>query len=1156
MKTRIAKILGVVLTITLLSSLAMVAAPVSAAPGENEWDAIAGPPIVAGSEVGIMEVIESDGTIFASVYDAMTGFWCVKKSSDEGDTWQDTGFSAAMANFYYITDIVASPNYANDGTIYISLGTGGLVGNLYRVGGEGEDTPVLMKAPVDSFGITVDYIYDLDTWFDGTFVWVLAATNLDVLVLKDDLFEPWRDQELRPAPITTQAFEAAFAPDFSSSNLIWAAIDYEDSGFFAITATISPGQWGNTIANAYPQNVGGSYIDVSPYAELDFSETYTASAPVVYFAATGNAIDGNVFEVRAAYTPGTTQSIPLLQADADCTSVEVSGNVILVGTYFYFGGGVWRSENLGDTFNIALKAPTGVGMFEVEMAPGMFDPTEGHAYCSTAFFAGDEGAFSVSTDGGDTWNQTNWVDTVNAVARDLAFSPVTASQPAFMITDSDPGLDLTNPGTWGNGTSSLWRTDDITADPAIWVRVQSSGILGLVEFLKVEYDEEATTVMLYGIDTIGDFEIWKSTDNGQTFNHWRTMPATANMFNDLVIYDGSTIFAACDDVNGFYGTTRFGPAKERLLGEVGISIALQPGFDPDDAANSVIIMGDDSGNVFVSVDAGETWGAAQDTFQSGDVHVAFDADFANNGLIYFATSGSTVGMAELDGNAFDGNPTALLDDPDGDGTGNDSATDVTGFNGIAVSGDNALYAMSGNTVSSPVSGSVTISGDIDLAGTTSAAAVTAHSFSSLAVTQISGAAFTSENVAAVTALPSLLTATSTNTVEGIIYIADETPTKSGYFNVSFTVDLDSELDPFVPGEQVTFTENADSWALTVTPPTTTTATVTNWLWRILLHEDNNVWEIAPQGNAMGLWETEGSNYVWTMVNGTTVYGLHDTVSGQVQGVAVGTVGENTAGVSWDAMTGAEVYEYKWTGSGAVDSDTTDAEAATLTGLDNNTDYTVKVRVSPFAPFSSRWSSAASFTTLEAIDVPDPDVPAQGLQNAPLLPSFVWKSVSNAVSYDFELSTDPGFSSTLISTSVSVTGYTYPGPDLAYDTDHYWRVRAVSATGTMSAWCDVQNFHTRTEEEPPITLPDPVTPIVTVNLPAPQVTVNIPDVIVESPDVIVDIPPMMTVTQQPQQTINFPEPDTSTPAYIWIIVGIGAVLTIAVIVLIIRTRRVV
>jgi hypothetical protein len=48
-----------------------------------------------------------------------------------------------------------------------------------------------------------------------------------------------------------------------------------------------------------------------------------------------------------------------------------------------------------------------------------------------------------------------------------------------------------------------------------------------------------------------------------------------------------------------------------------------------------------------------------------------------------------------------------------------------------------------------------------------------------------------------------------------------------------------------------------------------------------------------------------------------------------------------------------------------------------------------------------------------------------------------------------------------------------------------------------------------------------------------------------------------VTQQAPPTLVLPvEDDPGTPVYIWVIVAIGAILTIAVIVLIIRTRRVV
>jgi hypothetical protein len=57
----------------------------------------------------------------------------------------------------------------------------------------------------------------------------------------------------------------------------------------------------------------------------------------------------------------------------------------------------------------------------------------------------------------------------------------------------------------------------------------------------------------------------------------------------------------------------------------------------------------------------------------------------------------------------------------------------------------------------------------------------------------------------------------------------------------------------------------------------------------------------------------------------------------------------------------------------------------------------------------------------------------------------------------------------------------------------------------------------------------------------------------------DVPTVVTITEAGPVTHIIPLPDVDdppTPVYIWVIVGIGAVLTIAVIVLIIRTRRVV
>ena len=138
-----------------------------------------------------------------------------------------------------------------------------------------------------------------------------------------------------------------------------------------------------------------------------------------------------------------------------------------------------------------------------------------------------------------------------------------------------------------------------------------------------------------------------------------------------------------------------------------------------------------------------------------------------------------------------------------------------------------------------------------------------------------------------------------------------------------------------------------------------------------------------------------------------------------------------------------MYEYKW--DSMRDFTVDDETMAVITGLDDNSDYSVMVRVPAGYPFQSRWSTSVDFTTLEAIATPANIVPDNGEQGISTLPSFVWGMVGNAVTYEFQLSTDPAFSSTIVDISIDapLTAYTCTVP-LAYDTNHYWRVRAISA----------------------------------------------------------------------------------------------------------------
>jgi hypothetical protein len=223
--------------------------------------------------------------------------------------------------------------------------------------------------------------------------------------------------------------------------------------------------------------------------------------------------------------------------------------------------------------------------------------------------------------------------------------------------------------------------------------------------------------------------------------------------------------------------------------------------------------------------------------------------------------------------------------------------------------------------------------------------------------------------------------------------------------------------------------------------------------------------------------------------------------------------------------------------------------------DNTVTYT-----SPLPITSFMYAGTSSFTTpLAYPTTPMNLVPALGATNVPVQPNFAWAAVTGATAYtlDITTATDVNFASPIYHNAAipNVVGqptvtWNYTGAALANNTSYIWRVKA---TGSTSAWV-LGNFTTIPAVVPPVTVTNPpaitltqaaANPVPTIILSQqPAVTVT-----VGSPVTPVITFPGLTVTQLPAET-------PPTPAYIWIIVGVGALLTLAVIILIIRTRRVV
>ena len=166
---------------------------------------------------------------------------------------------------------------------------------------------------------------------------------------------------------------------------------------------------------------------------------------------------------------------------------------------------------------------------------------------------------------------------------------------------------------------------------------------------------------------------------------------------------------------------------------------------------------------------------------------------------------------------------------------------------------------------------------------------------------------------------------------------------------------------------------------------------------------------------------------------------------------------------------------------------------------------------------------------DALESPEVLAPEVGDTEVALQPTCAWSAVSGADGYYFQLADNANFVMPMVDSTgdlmrLVVTAYAHRAA-LDYATPYYWRVKAVSGTelaGDLeeSAW--VAGVFTTIEEPVAVEEAEPAPPV---------------------------IEPIVEVT------VPLPAQEQITPAWIYVIIGVGALLVIAVIVLIVRTRRV-
>ncbi|MCK5182550.1 MAG: hypothetical protein KAQ73_08405, partial [Dehalococcoidia bacterium] len=304
----------------------------------------------------------------------------------------------------------------------------------------------------------------------------------------------------------------------------------------------------------------------------------------------GQVEDGEIFLTNISYH-GTIAEGEALAGVLGDGGYPIDGPLEMLFTDCCEGVQVYRNDGIRnmdiccERWHDACKPPTG----RSAMAVTWVDDDKAYAVALGGFLGYDEGAWSVTFDDGDTWNQLSLIDTYISLLTDVAVSPDCNKTMLVSINDG-----------YGAGCDSVWLHAENLPEAGEysgkWLRTfsdQLDGSWGMLRLAPEETDGET----VYLADDFGDTVYWNELE---TLACWEQGTATVDNIVDFAVKDRETIYVL--DAGG----------------NVAMSDDYALGFhDPVDSEVSdgytIAVWGDDilvggmDGDVTYSDDGGETF---------------------------------------------------------------------------------------------------------------------------------------------------------------------------------------------------------------------------------------------------------------------------------------------------------------------------------------------------------------------------------------------------------------------------------------------------------------------------------------------------------------------------------------------------------------------
>jgi len=1063
MKSKLTKIMGVALALVLAFSMGAAFLPSNtpAAPGEAEaatlaWSGVTIPSLTNSvlvandldvGPVAISPNFANDNTVFAAVHDinGPAARPTVFKSTDGGHYWVATTSALGAAAGDYVVDLVVSPNYATDNTVFVatqSLLGGVNLGRVYR--STNGNISYGQLGVVTTIATEVITCMDVSPDYDGT--GVLAVGTADIATgnyaTAANTVQVWG----LGAVLSWQSWGAAaasdvtamtFSPAYANDNTL-LVVTSDAGGGAPNMATIDPylraivgGVWDLLVIPTLVNNTGAAaLLDFSDptaaqagtdilAADVVVGSDYNAQVPtsrrayvsIVSVAGSGAAV-GNVYRitnVTAGAPLATSAAIQLANLDY---SGDFSGGTLI--------GGLWgAAAAVSDVYRTTNPTDAVVNWYGVAGAENMPTGSASAGAANTTAWAvmspdfatdstvivgtqGVSSAFGASTDGAISFNERGLIENAGVALNllsDVALSPGYVSDSSIFLMTSNQDASANN--------GSVWRTMN---GGVYWERCFTQAFTTPGTGIITPSQEYASDSVVYAGDA-GGTGVWYSADAGNSWSARNVAAGLGITINQLAAPDASTVYAG-------------------------------------DAA---------SGNVAKSTNSGWTWPGAQ---------------MSNSGataVIDLVVNGSTVLV---------GGTVTVRRSDDGGATYGLVGSALTGGGNIYVAynaDDNIVYAASNGLAAIYRSES-------------------GGSWIPLTIPTAAGA----YAIAAVNAL--------VRADDGTVYLGDPT---AWVLNTSDAVWRCIGPDTAEPSPGTTWQNVGGVTAAAFTHGGLDAVSGASNILALL------------QDPAGGVAYTSLFMYTDILSAGSSPPSLVSPADGTVLTGTTLAINTRFTATFPTSVTQLNIWYDSDPGFGNANAVNINAPAAStavqnLVGFEGLTVYWMARASAPFqGPWSEVWTIELPVVT--AVQAPIPQYPAgDDVMNIALEPVINWSAFKYASGYEMQLATGSDMADLLVDLTGAnalgnITSYKVTTP-LSYDSTYYWRVRALKGTSsTYSDWSAIVGFTTMSEPVPPT--------------------------------------PPIEITPPPAAPAEKP-----TPAYIWAIIGIGAVLVIVVVVLIVRTRR--